>query len=67
MLTRHYKDYVIVVSAIDTNIGTGFRASFYVPKMDGLKACHQMYETYRRKRPPEVGEDVKRIIAALGV
>ena len=66
MLTRNYKDYTIVVSKIDNNIGQGFRAYFCVPKMSGLKAEHQLYETYRRKRPMEVVEDVKKIIDTLG-
>ena len=65
MLTRFYNDYRIVVSKIDTNIGKGFRAVFCIPKDNGLTECHQLYETYRRKKPSEVVEDVKRIIDSL--
>lgn len=66
MITRTYKDYTIVVSRIDNNIGTGFRASFYVAKTNGLKACHQLYETYRRTTFKDTVSDVKKIIDALG-
>lgn len=66
MITRNYKDYTIVVSKIENNIGEGFRASFYVAKDNGVKACHQCYETYRRKTFKDTTADVKKIIDALG-
>ncbi len=65
MITRNYKDYTIVVSRLSTNIGEGFRASFYVAKDNGLKACHQCYDTYRRKTFKDTVEDVKKIIDAV--
>ena len=66
MIERPYKDYTIVVSRIDNNIGKGFRASFFVEKMDGTVVCHQFYETYRRKTFKDTVSDVKKIIDALG-
>lgn len=66
MITRHYKDYTIVVSKLSTNIGEGFRASFFVAKMNGTTVCHQCYDTYRRKTFKDTVDDVKRIIDAVG-
>ena len=66
MLTRNYKDYTIVVSRLSTNIGEGFRASFFVKKDNGVTVCHQCYDTYRRKTFKAVVEDVQKIIDALG-
>ena len=65
MLTRYYKDYSIVVTKVETNLGTGFRAMFSIPKTNGMRERIQCYETYCRKRPSEVLGDVQRIIDAL--
>ena len=62
---RHYKDYTIVVSRIDNNIGKGFRASFFVEKDNGTTVCHQCYDTYRRKTIKDTVADVEKIIDAV--
>ena len=66
-MTRHYKDYVITVTKVESNLGNGFRALFSIPKTNGLRENIQIYETYRRTTPGIVCHDVERIIDALSL
>lgn len=62
-MTRNYNDYSIRVEKVETDLGTGFRAEFFIPKTDGTKSNVRVYETYKRGlRPGEVAEQVERII-----
>lgn len=62
-MTRNYNDYSIRVEKVETDLGTGFRAEFFIPKTDGTKSNVWVYETYKRGlRPGEVVEQVERII-----
>lgn len=62
-MTRNYNDYSIRVEKVETDLGTGFRAEFFIPKTNGTKSDVRVYETYKRGlRPGEVVEQVERII-----
>ncbi len=65
MLTSNYKGYTIVVSALDTNLGKGFRAAFSIHNPDGTYSNHQCYDTYRRKSMGQVVDDVCAIIDSV--
>lgn len=62
-MTRIYNDYSIRIEKVENDLGTGFRAEFFIPKTNGTKSNIRVYETYKRGlRPGEVVEQVERII-----
>lgn len=65
-MTRNYNDYQIRVEKVETDLGAGLRAEFFIPKTDGIKSNVRVYESYERGlKPGEAVEQVKRIIDAL--
>ena len=62
-MTRNYLDYTIQVTPIESDLGKGYRAEFFVKKDNGLKANIHAYEIYdNRLRPKDVIEQVKHLI-----
>lgn len=46
-MTRHYKDWTIEIAAIvRPYFGMGYRATAYIPKDDGTKACIREFYRY---------------------
>lgn len=46
-MTRHYKDWIIGITVIvHPHFGMGYRATAYVPKDDGTKACIREFARY---------------------
>lgn len=65
-MTRIYKDYTIRVAKITSDYGCGFRAEFFIAKIDGTKGSLRIYETYApRIKAGEVIEQVRKIIDTL--
>lgn len=45
-MTRFYKDYTIRVEKTTSDYGCGFRAEFFIAKINGMKDSLRIYETY---------------------
>ena len=65
-MTRFYKDYTIRVEKTTSDYGCGFRAEFFIAKINGMKDSLRIYETYApRIKAGEVIEQVRKIIDIL--
>lgn len=63
-MTRHYKDYVIEVNAIEHwSYDKGFHAVAYIPKTDGTKADIREFSRYSGiKNQKEMIEYVQKLL-----